>query len=88
MAILVRRFFKVLLFAGLLLLSARYIYRPLSVISLWNQHYSIAASDFLGFKNIENFDFLFSVTVSLIMAGIEYALIMKIWRTLKRKGAF
>ena len=85
MAILARSLFKGLLFFGLFFLSVRYLYTLLLFLPSWNQHYSYAISEFLGFHDIELFDALFGMVTSFIMASIEYMVIMIIWRRYRSK---
>ncbi|WP_179405023.1 hypothetical protein [Burkholderia guangdongensis] len=89
MATLARSPIKVLMFAGLFFLSIRYVYAPLLFFPPWNQHYSFAISVFFGFHDIELFDAIFGLIVSLAMAIIEYASITRLWAYIcaKRKDA-
>lgn len=76
---------KLILFSGLFFFSIRCIYASLIFYSPWNQHYSIAISAFLGFNDIELFDAIFGFAASLMMATIEYSLVMKLWRRIGTK---
>lgn len=86
MATLARRLFKGLLFFVLFFLALRYLYSLLLIYPPWNQHYSYAIARFVGLDDIELFDALCGMVMSLILAGIEYVVIMRIWRHYRAKA--
>jgi hypothetical protein len=86
MATLARRLFKGLLFFVLFALSFRYLYTLLLFFPPWNQYYSYAIARFFGVHDIELFDALCGMVTSLILAGIEYVVIMRIWRHYRAKA--
>jgi hypothetical protein len=81
MAILVRRMSKTLLFVGLFFLVVRYVYAPLSFIQSWNQHYIFVVGWFLGFHDIDLFEVVVGVTVSLICTTAIYVMLVKTCRS-------
>jgi hypothetical protein len=86
METLVRRLFKVALFIGLFLTSARYI--PLS--NEWTESEARAwlhTSQWLGIRDPEDLYFVVWVTIELIVAALAYAAIMKLWRWYRRRKA-
>lgn len=89
MATLARRSFKSIAFIIILLFSIRFIYAPLSLIPIWNEHYSFIASEFLGFHDIEMFDVIFGMFVSLLIAISICTSLMKLYQhyLAKRKNA-
>jgi hypothetical protein len=79
MATLARRLFKIALFVGLFLLSARYI--PLS--TEWSPRETRAwlrASDWLGVRDPDDLYFVVWVTIELLVAVLAYMAITKLWR--------
>ncbi|HTH59947.1 MAG TPA: hypothetical protein VL689_07280 [Paraburkholderia sp.] len=89
MATLARRCAKVILILGLFFVSIRYIYNPLSFLFSWNQRYLFIVSEMMGITgsdNIEFFDALFSLTVSSIIAGALYLLLVMLCRFFRARS--
>lgn len=85
MTTLARSLPKAAFFIFLLFISIRYIYAPLSLIPSWNQHYSLVASDALGFHDVELFDVTFGSSTGAIISFSIYALLMLIYRRLRER---
>jgi len=85
MAALARKVSKGLLFIGLFLVVARYLYAPLSFIPAWNQHYVFAVGEFLGFHDIDFFEVLVGITVSLILTTAIFIALPKIYLLCAKK---
>ncbi|MFD1554475.1 hypothetical protein ACFSHT_02385 [Paraburkholderia silviterrae] len=80
MATLVRRISKVILFVGLFLVSMRFIHTYPLPMPVNQQHYLIAISQMFGVRDYDGFYLSAVALVNLIVASIEYALIMKVWK--------
>src|ERR1700739_789995 len=89
MVTLARGSFKSIAFIIILLFSISFIYAPLSLIPIWNQHYSLIVSELLGFHDIEMFDVIFGMSISLLIAISIYISLMKLYQRhlAKRKNA-
>ncbi|WP_296651051.1 hypothetical protein [Paraburkholderia sp.] len=84
MATIVRRFFKIALFIGLLLISVRYI--PLS--NEWTAGEARAwwrASDWLGVRDPDDLYFVVWVTIELVVAVLVYVAIVELWSYYRTK---
>jgi hypothetical protein len=86
MATLARSLFKGFIFFALFVLSFRYLYTLLLVFPPWTEHYSYIVAAFFGLDDIELFDALCGIVTSLILAGIGYLVIMRIWRLSREKA--
>src|ERR1700754_2309467 len=83
MATLARRVLKMLLFVDLFLLSARYVYGPISFASGWNEHYIFVVTDFLGIRGIELFELfemLVGIIATLIFTALAYIALDRLYR--------
>ncbi|MGF6873387.1 hypothetical protein OKW35_002859 [Paraburkholderia sp. MM5477-R1] len=84
-AALVRRLFKVALFIGLFLLSARYIGRngpmPESEALRW-----LSIANGLGLREADDVYVPVMLTVWLVVAVVAYIAIMRLWRRYQRKN--
>lgn len=84
MVLRVHRLFKSLLFFSLFFFSARYIYPILLFMPAWHQYYSIIVSQAVGIHDLELFDMLLGVIVSLISSMVIYASAIGFYRYFRK----
>lgn len=90
MAKLVRKTSRALLWIGLLLISIRYIFQPLSSGLSWNRHYLPVMAEWLDIHGGDNIDFLDSavaLSLSAVLASVSYLSALRLYRRLRRESS-